>query len=167
MNKGGFSMKMMVLLFLLFGSLSFANQFTNIYETKAVCTTVNNVEYCYITEKADVFAVLNYQEEAGKILFHGKNYPVYTPTGKAFQNENQNGVVVWQNDYIRQTTGKEYHIMYSNDNLWFSSGWNGKTFCLVTKYWSEDKASFKDTYKFKEVVSYEKIKELSKRCLEK
>lgn len=159
--------KMIPILFLCFYSQLIANsQFTNIYETKAVCTTVKNIEYCYITEKSDVFAVMNYQEDAGKILFHGKNYPIYTPIGNASQDKNSKGIVVWQNDYMSKSTGKEYHIMYSNDNLWFSSAWNGKTFCAVTKYWSGNKASFKETYKFKEVYSYDKIKELSKRCVE-
>lgn len=141
-----------------------SSQFTNIYETKAVCTTVSGVEYCYMTEKIDVFAVMNYQEVAGKILFHGKGYPEYIPTGNASNEENSKGVAIYQNDYMSKSTGKEFNIMYSKDNLWFSSGWNGKTYCQITKYWVGDKSSFKATYKFKEVFSADKLKELSKRC---
>lgn len=141
-----------------------SSQFTNIYETKAVCTTVSKVEYCYLSEKEDVFAVMNYQEVAGKILFHGKNYPEYIPTGAASNDENSNGVAVYQNDYISKSTGKEYNILYSKDNLWLSSAWNGSSYCQMTKYWVGDKSSFKEAYKFKEVLSLDKMKELSKRC---
>lgn len=148
--------------------MSFAgSQFTNIYQTKALCTFVADEEYCYLTEKADVFAVMNYQEEAGKILFHGKGYPEYVPIGKAENHENSNGVAVFQNDYMNKATGKEYNILYSKDNLWFSSSWNGSNYCQVTKYWIADKASFKETYKFKEVPSADKIKALSAQCIGK
>lgn len=160
-------MKKNTLFLLLLVVLASAKEFTNIYKTKAVCTEVDNTEYCYVTAKEDVFAVMNYQGDAGRILFHGKDYPEYTPIGSATSEQNSKGVSVWRNDYVDNATGKKYVVMYSEDNLWFSSDWNGFIFCNVTKYWPGDKASFKDTYKFKEVYSNKKLETLVKRCIEK
>lgn len=147
-------------------SFSFAdNQFTNMYDTKVACTTVKNVEYCYLSKVEDIFVVFNYQDVPDKILFHGKNsYLEYIPIGKPNQKENSRGVFVWANDYMDPSTGKEKYVMYSRDNLWFHSDWNGHEYCYVTKYWNGNKDSFRKSYKFKEVFSSKEMEELGNRC---
>ena len=154
--------------FLMFGILvavqALAGQFTNIYRTIALCTDVKGVEYCHIKKTEDVFAVMNYREDAGRIMFHGKDYSEYVPVGTASQEENKNGISVWSNDYKSVSSDASFFVMYSTDNMWFLSDLKDSTYCFVVKYWARDAKGFRETYKFKEISSIDKFREMVDRC---
>lgn len=139
--------------------LAFAEQFSRLYETVALCAKIGEQEYCHVRESGAV-GVLNYKDVNGNILMIAAETSKYALVGDLTSRENKRGVVIQTGEYVDTEDGKHVAISISDANLWIFHD-----DCLVTKLWTGTKASFSSTYQFKE-VSEDELKKRAGECSE-
>lgn len=142
---------------LCFGELAFAEQFSRLYETSALCVTIADQEYCYVKESGAI-GVLNYKGIDGDILIMAAKTSKYALVGDLASNENQHGLVIRTGQYVDTESGKHLVISISDPNLWIFHD-----DCVIAKLWTGTKASFAKTYEFIE-VSHDELRQKVTEC---